>query len=169
MIIFALCLSIVALILQISLYPHLPIVPFTPFLAVLCLVAPLPRALLFATIAGLVIDLLSNDPFGVTAVSFTLTTLFCYRWRSLFSLDSPLAFALLTALVSFISTQLQLALFFLFDRRIGFLGSWWLTQWILLPLFDATFALIWFVGPLMLYKKLHRKWLVYWLRKRSQH
>jgi rod shape-determining protein MreD len=159
---FAFVLSLIAFLVQLRLYPHLPILPFMPFLTLLCLSLPLQRVLALSAATGFLLDLLSNDPFGVNALNYTLTVFLSYRFRSLFSSEVPLQFALFTAILSFLSTQLQLGLFFLFDRRIDFLGSWWLTQWGLLPAFDATFALIWFVGPLAMYRFLRKNWLTYW-------
>jgi rod shape-determining protein MreD len=168
MILFAFFLSLVALFLKLTIYPTLELAPFIPFLAVISLLRPFTTALPLAALAGLIIDLLSSDPLGIHALNYSLCLLICYRSRWLFSAESPLQLGLYTALYSFISTQLQIALLFLFDRRVEFLGKWWIVQWFSLPLIDAAYALIWFAGPLALTRALHRYWIVYWLKKKDQ-
>jgi rod shape-determining protein MreD len=168
MIPFAFLLSLIALFLKISVYPGLELAPFMPLLAVLSLLKPMAKAIPLATLAGFIIDLLSSDPLGIHALNYTLCVLIAYRCRSLFSAESPIQLGLYTALYSFVSTQLQIALLFLFDRRVEFLGKWWLVQWMSLPLIDAVYAMIWFAGPLSLFRFTHRTWTVYWLKKNDQ-
>jgi hypothetical protein len=71
-----------------------------------------------------------------------------------------------TALISWIATLLYIGVFFLFDRRIHFSGRWWLTEWLCLPLFDGIYALLWFTGPLALYRSGRKAWALHWLKKR---
>lgn len=168
MIILSFILSLTALFLKITIYPGLELAPFIPFLAILSLVKPFKKALPLATLAGFIIDLLSSDPLGIHALNYTLCILICFRCRSLFSTESPLQLGLYTALYSFVSTQLQIALLFLFDRRVEFLGKWWLVQWLSLPVIDAVYAMIWFAGPLALVRFLHKTWTIYWLKKNDQ-
>lgn len=168
MILFSFLLSMMALLLKITAYPNLPIIPCIPLLALLSLLRPFSKALVIAASTGFIVDLFSADPIGIHALNYTLCILICFRFRSLFSAESPLQLGLYTALYSFISTHLQIALLFLFDRRVEFLGKWWLVQWASLPLIDATYAFIWFAGPLALYHTIHRNWVIYWLRKNNQ-
>jgi cell shape-determining protein MreD len=146
-------------------FTKIPILAFAPFLALLGLVRPLSKTLHWSCFAGFLIDLLSYDPFGIHALNYTLTSLFCFRWRRRFSAELPLQFGLYTAFFSLISTLLQTAMLFLFDRRILFQGKWWLSDWPLLPVCDALYALLWFAGPLALYRMLRRTWGIYWLKK----
>ncbi len=167
MILFTFALGLIALFLKISTFPDLPILPFIPFLALLSLLRPFPKALLIATVSGFIVDLLSSDPLGIHALNYVLCILICYRFRTLFSSESPLQLGFYAALYSFVSTQLQIALLFLFDRRVEFLGKWWLVQWTSLPVIDAFYAFIWFAGPLALYRTIYRTWNVYWLKKNN--
>jgi cell shape-determining protein MreD len=143
----------------------IPLLPFAPFLALLGLVRPLSKTLYGSCFAGLLVDLLSYDPFGIHALNYTLSSLFCFRWRRRFSAEIPLQFGLYTAFFSSVSTILQTLLLFLFDRRILFQGKWWLIDWPLLSLCDALYALLWFAGPLTLYRIVCRMWGIYWLKK----
>jgi rod shape-determining protein MreD len=167
MIIFSFLLSIIALFLKITTFPDLPILPFIPFLALLSLLRPFSKVLLAATLSGFIVDLLSSDPLGIHALNYTLCILICFRFRSLFSSESPLQLVFYATLYSFVSTQLQIGLLFLFDRRVEFLGKWWLMQWMSLPVIDAIYAFVWFAGPLALYRTMYRTWTVYWLKKNN--
>jgi len=167
MILLSFCLSVAFLYLQATnpLCAHVPILAFAPFLALLGLTRPLSKTLRWSAFAGILIDLLSYDPFGIHALNYTLSSLFCFRWRRRFSADTPLQFGLFTALFSAASGLLQVTLLFLFDRRILFQGIWWMTDWPLLPVCDALYATLWFAGPLALYRILRRMWGIYWLKK----
>jgi rod shape-determining protein MreD len=154
MIVLGFCLSLAYLALQ-TISPFcakIPILAFVPFLALLNLLRPLSKALQWSCFAGFLIDILSYDPFGIHALNYTLSSLFCFRWRRRFSAEIPLQFGLYTAFFSSVSTVLQTLMLFLFDRRILFQGIWWITDWPLLPVCDALYALLWFTGPLALYR-----------------
>ena len=161
----AFILSVVVLYLQSTLYPELPVLAFAPFLALVCLQRPLATALLLCSLAGLVLDLVSQEPFGLHAVVYALTGFVCFRWRRLFSLETPMQFSMYTALISLVCTTTHVVLLFLFDRRIPFPGRWWMTEWLSLPLFDSAYALVWFTGPLALIRQVHRQWVIYWLKR----
>jgi len=167
MIILGFCLSILYLCLEIlhPFFAKIPVLPFAPFLALLGLSRPLSKTLHISCFSGLLIDLLSYDPFGIHALNYTLTSLFCYRWQKRFSAEIPLQFALFTAIFSTASTILQALLLFLFDRRILFQGIWWITDGPVLAICDALYALIWFAGPMAFYRIARRTWGIYWLKK----
>jgi hypothetical protein len=168
MIILSFFLSLIPFFLQILVYgPSLPILPFIPLIALSLLLQPLSKTLFISAFTGLLVDLLSADPFGIHALNHAATAALCFRGRSLFSVERPLQFSLYTAICSFVSTILQIALLFLFDRRVSFQGKWWLAEWTLLPLIDALYAFMWFAGPLALFRSVHRLWEVYWLKKKS--
>jgi len=167
MILFSFFLSLTALLFKITTFPDLPILPFIPLLAILSLLRPFPKTVLLATVSGFLVDLLSSDPLGIHALNYALCILICFRFRSLFSSESPLQLGLYTIIYSFVSTGLQIALLFLFDRRIEFLGKWWLVQLASLPVIDALYAFIWFAGPLALYRAINHTWTIYWLKKNN--
>jgi cell shape-determining protein MreD len=167
MIILGFLLSILFLCLQTvsPFFSSLPMLAFIPFLALVNLLHPLSKTLPWSCFVGILIDLLSYDPFGVHALNYTLSSLVCFRGKRYFYFDAPLQFGLYTAFFSFISTVLQVVLLFLFDRRILFQGRWWLIDGPLLPICDALYALLWFAGPLAIYRILRRLGGIYWLKK----
>jgi rod shape-determining protein MreD len=167
MLLFTYFLAALALWIQATLYPNLPILPFAPFLSLACLVRPLNKTLLSSFLAGLAVDLVSSDPFGLHALTYCLAAALSFRVRKLFSAEIPLQYALFTALVSLVATLFQIILLFLFDRRVPFCGIWWLTDWATLPILDALYTLVWFAAPLALYRTLHRRWVIYWLKKKN--
>jgi rod shape-determining protein MreD len=126
-----------------------------------------PKAVLLSCAAGLSLDLLSQEYLGLHAMTYSAAAALCFRWRRRFSIEIPTQFAFYTAIFSFSCTLLQIALLFLFDRRIPFPGRWWMSEWLCLPLFDGVYALLWFTGPLSLYREIRRRWVVYWLKKKS--
>ncbi|HEV7738276.1 MAG TPA: hypothetical protein VGO47_13005 [Chlamydiales bacterium] len=168
MIIFAFFWSVIPFFCQVfGFCPSLPILPFIPFVALSLLLRPLSKTLFFSAGSGLLIDLISADPFGIHALNHAVTAAFCFRARSFFSAESPLQLSLYTSICSLFSTTLQIALLFLFDRRVCFQGKWWLTEWTVLPLLDGLYAFLWFAGPLAVFRIIHRYWALYWLKKKK--
>ncbi len=167
MTLFAFLLSTIVFSLQSTLYPELPVLAFAPFLALVCLLRKFSHAVLFSTIAGLLLDLFSQEKFGFHALVYASVSALCFRWKKRFSVETPMQFSMYTALVSLVCTTLHITLLFLFDRRIPFPGRWWMTEWLCLPLFDGAYALLWFTGPLALYRELRRQWAIYWLKKQE--
>lgn len=167
MLIFAFILATSSLLLQ-SLFPPLsPLLAYSPFIALAILRAPIHRALWAAAAAGALIDLLSDDPMGLHALNYAATALFLYRYRSHFLYDQPFHFSLVTALVSALSTTIQLGLLFLFDRRVPFDGKWILADILAMPVVDALYAFVWFSAPLALFERTRRTWMVFWLKKKN--
>ncbi len=168
MIPFCFCVNALVLWLQATLYPELPILAAAPLLALVCLDIPqLTRALLWSASAGFMLDLFSSDPLGLHALTYALAAFACIQLRRPFSSEAPIQFALYTALMSAVVSSIQLILLFLFDRRGSFPGRWWLTEGLCLPLFDGVYALLWFAGPLALYRTLHKLWTLHWLKKKN--
>jgi cell shape-determining protein MreD len=168
MIVFAFLLSLLPFALQIFIYgPSLPILPFIPFIAFSLLLQSLPKTLFLSALCGLLVDFISADPFGIHTLNHAATSAFCFRGKSFFSAESPLQYSLYTAICSFVSTNFQIALLFLFDRRVSFQGTWWLTEWTMLPVFDALYAFIWFAGPIAAFRMIQRFGAIYWLKRKK--
>jgi len=165
---FAFLLSLVPFALQIFFYgPALPILPFLPPIVLSLLLRSLSKTLFLSAACGFLIDLISADPFGIHALGYALTAALAARGRPLFSAESPVQLSLYTAICSFIYTPLHIALLFLFDRRVFFHGKWWLAEWTLLPALDALYALVWFAGPIALFRIVHRLWTHYWTKRKN--
>ncbi len=161
MLIFAFGLATIALILQCVLSPPFTLLPFAPWIALVSLSRPLPKTLWLSFVAGVMIDLISDDPIGVHALNYCITAAIVFRFHKHFLYDDPLHLSLFTALISLISTSVQMSLLFLFDRRIPFAGKWILADLFGMSLADGIYALIWFALPLILFRKLRRHGNVY--------
>jgi rod shape-determining protein MreD len=167
MIFFSFLLSLLAWILQGTLLPRIPLFAFAPFLALGMIRRPFPKALGLSLLAGCFVDLLSDDPMGLHALNYVLTTALLYRFRNNFSYDEPLHLSLYTTLLSALSTGLQLLLLFLFDRKVPIAGKWFLFDLIGMPLADGLYAFIWFCGPLALFEKVKRGWILFLLERKQ--
>jgi rod shape-determining protein MreD len=161
MLVLAFFLSLLAWILQGVLIPKLSLLAFSPFLAYAILLKRFHKALLWATAAGCLVDLTSQDPMGLHALNYVLTTALLHKIKSPFSAEQTLHVSCLTGLVSFLSTVLQLVLLFLFEQRIPF--DFWGTTLDLfaMPFLDAFYGFVWLVAPLTLFRFLQKKWKFY--------
>lgn len=167
MLILAFLLALTALILQGLLIPHIALLAFAPLIALVTLRSPLPRALWLSALAGVLMDLLSDDPMGLHALNYVCISALLFRVRQHFSHDQPFHLSLFSGLVSLLSTSLQLILLFLFDKKIPFGGRWIFADLIGMPAIDALYAFVWFAAPLALAEKLHRMWILFWLKKKE--
>lgn len=165
MLIFAFLLGAAALLLQGLLVPRLALLAFAPYLALVILRTKLPKALWLSAAAGILLDLLSDDPMGVNALNYVITSALLYRFRMHFLFDQPLHLSLFSALVSSLSTALQLIILFLFDRKVPFGGKWILGDLLAMPVIDALYSFVWFTAPLVLFEKARRMWLIFWLKR----
>jgi cell shape-determining protein MreD len=169
MLIFAFFLSALALFLQAVIVPGISFLPFSCWLSLIILKSKkstdLWKILWLASLAGLFTDLFSDHPFALHAITYCLASLFLYRFKNHFLYEKPFHLSLFTTLISFVCTHLQLFFLFLFDRRVPFAGKWMISDWIGMPIADGLFALVWFVGPLFLFSKTHRLWVLFWAKK----
>lgn len=159
-------LGFFTLLFQCSFPLNLPISAFTPFLALAICNNPFERALLWALLAGMCMDLFSDQIFGIYAISTTLITLLLYRLKRLFLSEKPLHLPLFSAIVSLHLTLIQFPILFLFDRRVPLSGKWIVVDLVALSLIDALYAFVWFVGPLTLFTLCKRIWKRFWLRRK---
>jgi len=156
-----------ALILQGIILPRIAILAFSPFLALVMMRCELGRALWLSALAGALVDLLSDDPIGLHAVNYALVTFILFRVKKHFSYDQPFHLSLYTAFASSLSTGLQLMLLFLFDRRVPFDGRWFFADLVGMPVIDALYAFVWFAAPLVLFDKMKRMWVLFWLKRKN--
>lgn len=166
MLICAFLLSSVALILQAILFPHISILAFSPFLALVILRQKLNQALTLSLLAGMIMDLISNDPMGVHALNYVIVTALLFKVRKHFLHDEPFHLSVFTAIVSSVSTVLALVLLFLFDRRVPIEGKWFLEGFVGMPVIDGLYAFVWFAAPLSLFSKITKMWALFWLKQK---
>ncbi len=167
MLIIAFLMASAALFLQGIILPRITILAFAPIIALAMMRCEMSRALWISTLAGCLVDLLSDDPIGLHALNYAMVTAILYRVKNHFSYDQPFHLSLYTGFVSSLSTALQLILLFLFDRRVPFDGIWFFADLIGMPVIDALYAFVWFAAPLVLFDKLKRIWVLFWLKRKT--
>jgi rod shape-determining protein MreD len=167
MLLLAFFLATLALLLQMVVLPQISILSYAPFLALSMMRCELKKALWLSALAGMVVDLFSDDPIGLHALNYTLVTGLLFKIKNHFMDDQPLHLSLYTMLISSLSTLLQILLLFLFDRRIPFDRLWILTDLIGMPVADGFYAFIWFATPLFLFDKMKKVWMLFWLKKKK--
>lgn len=167
MVIIAFILATIALILQGLLLPRIAILAFAPFLALAMMRCKMKRTLWLSALAGIIGDLLSDDPMGLHALNYVIVTGLLFRVRKHFLYDQPFHLSLYTAFISSLSSALQIVLLFLFDRRVPFDGRWIFADLIGMPVIDALYAFVWFAAPLSLFDKMKRMWVLFWLKRKN--
>lgn len=166
--IFSFILAFLVLLFQGIGIPKLTLLAFAPFLAVAILHSERFPPLGWSLLAGVCVDLLSEDPIGLHALNYTLITWILFRIKKHFSHDQPLHLSLFTGLISSLSTGLQWILLFLFDRRVPFDGRWIFADLFGMPVIDALYAFVWFAAPLALFEKIRRMWVLFWLKRKNR-
>ena len=137
--------------------PHIRLLAFAPFLALLYNRCSLHRSLWIASLCGFSIDLLSSEfRLGVHALNYCLTTLLLYQQKRHFFEDKPIALSLFTILISVTSTTLQLLLISIFDRALPLSLKLFYSDFIIMPIADGLYAFLWLSCPMMLYTHLKK-------------
>jgi rod shape-determining protein MreD len=167
MLILCFVLATLALILQGTAIPQMAILAYAPFVAYATLRSELMRALFLSALAGAIMDTVSEDPMGVHALNYVVTTALLFKVKKHFSHDEPLHLSLFSGLFSSLSTSIQLFLLFLFDRRVPFGGRWILGELIAMPVVDALYAFVWFAAIIALGEKMRRMWNLFWLKRKN--
>jgi len=144
-------LAFILSILQTSFFPQMHFLAFAPFLVIVILNFRLLPSLWIAACTGFLLDLFSDQFFGLFGLSFVVSTLSVFRIKRLCNYEKPLSVALFTSLISCIYSLLQPVLLFLFDKGLSISLHWAFTDLIIMPLLDGIFALIVFILPLKLY------------------
>jgi cell shape-determining protein MreD len=135
-----------------ALLPHVRLLAFSPFLALLYNKASFVKALWIASLCGLIVDLLCSEMrLGVYALNYCGTTLLLYKQKRHFYEDKPVALSLFTALISIVSTLLQFFLISIFGQGFTLSAKLLLTDLAIMPLADAAYAYLWFTCPMLLY------------------
>ncbi len=170
MLIFSFALSTAVLFLQGVDVPGVPLNAFVPWIALAVLLSPsqkdLFKPLLGAAAAGVLVDLLSDFPFGLYPISYTLAAAVLFRFRNRFLYDRPLHLTVFASFASLLVSILQIFFLFLFDRRVSISGQWVVIDWLATSLIDAIYAWICFSGFLYLWGKARRYWVLFWLKKK---
>lgn len=139
---------------------------FIPFLAVILIRKSETFSLFSALGIGLYLDFLSFDvPFGFVCFTYFFAALFLLPLRRLFLEEGSFSLAAISYLLSFFIKVLSVFLLKIMKPVTLFSFSSLAKELLLIPLFDALYALIWFTTPLAIYYILKRKarhLLIYW-------
>lgn len=165
---FVFLLSTIALILQCILFPQLTILAYSPFLAFTILRSTFNLTLFLSLIAGVIMDLISNDPMGVHAINYVLTSALLFKIKKHFLFDEPFHISCFTAIISMALTFFGLFWLFLFDRRVPIGGTWIWIDMIGMPIIDGFYAFVWFAAPLTLFSKCKKLWVLFWLNQKRR-
>ena len=173
MLIFTFALATAVLFLQGVDLPGVPLNAYIPWIALAALRHPSQKdffkLLAKAAGAGILVDLLSDFPFGLYPISYALTAAILFRFRNRFLYDRPLHLAVFASSASSIAFLIQIFFLFLFDRRVPLSGQWLVIDIFVTSLIDGVYAFIWFSGPIYLWIKARRYWVLFWLRKKRSH
>ncbi len=149
--------------------PHIKLLPFAPFLAILYNRKSFQSSLWLASLCGLILDLLSSEfRLGIHALNFGLTSFFLYHQKRHFFEDKPLALSLFTLLISVVTTVAQLLLISIFDRPLPLSFRLLATDLMLMPVADAIYAFLWFSCPMLLYAHIQKiGWRAFYAKVRK--
>lgn len=160
-----------------ALLPHLRLLAFAPFLALLYNKRSFVKSLWIASLCGLIIDLLCSElRLGVHALNYCGTTLLLYKQKRHFFEDKALALSLFTLLISIVSTILQFFLISIFGQGLPLSAKLILADLLVMPVADAVYAYLWFTCPMLLYayikkvswRTLYSKILFFFSKKENQ-
>ncbi len=150
-------------------FPQFRLIAFAPFLAILYSRTSFLSSLWLAALSGLCIDLFcSQSRFGLYALNYTMTTFILYKHKRHFFEDKPIALSCFTALISCLSTLVQLCLSSVFDQEIPFTWKLAASDLLVMPCIDALFAYVCFFSSMKLYikfKRINFRQLIQRLRK----
>lgn len=147
------CIALFFACLGTACSPALHLAPFAPFFALLCNKKSRFNCLWIAFGCGLIMDLLCSETrFGFYAFNYSLTLLLIYPQRHHFFEDKPLSLALLTLLISSLSTFTEQLFLRLFSSDFPLFGKQLLTDCLILPFLDALYAYTCFYLPLRYFR-----------------
>ena len=159
MLIFFFIFALFVLILQGGGVFFVPFHAFLPWVC-LCILKKPGQGLFMAALAGAMIDLLSDCPFGVYPISYTLTAAILLRFRLRFLYTNPLHFTVFNVFGSLVASVLELFFLFLFDRRVPISGQWILCG---VGIMDGLYAFV-ISGLIYLWIRGFKIWQI-WIKK----
>ena len=119
---------------------------YAPFLAISFLSTTFISCLWLSCFGGFIIDILSSTHMGLNCLVYTLLTVIFYKQRRYF-IDSPANIALFTILISFFYMLLTFILLYVLDKGVRISSISFLTDFVVLPLLDGIYAVVFFVLP----------------------
>lgn len=159
------CIASGAAIFQSAFFPRIGLLAYAPFLAIACMRTSLTQTLWLALFSGLFLDLLTSTPFGLYAANFFSCTLLAQYFKKHFFREEFTQICFLSALISFFFTPLYLLFFFLLDQKMPFDWQELLFDLLAMPLCDALYAFLFFIGPLFIYDNITKQWKLWRLQR----
>lgn len=147
-----------------------PTLPFSPYLAILYRRSSFIKSLWVAALCGVLMDLLTDRPFGLYALNLTVVTFLFYRLRIYF-IDKPIGLASYTAILSLSTTLFSRILFFLYGQSLPLTFKGIATDFLLMPFADSLYGVLCFSLPLSLYrlgKRLYFHYLTFREKQRAE-
>lgn len=134
--------------------PSFRLIFFAPFLIITYYQRSYLSALNYSLICGLIVDLFTSPVrFGLTALNYTLTTAFIYRQRKNLFADSLMTLPLMTYFFAVISSIIQVILLSIFSKPLSLSFSFFFSEFLIMPAFDALFSFCWFIFPHLFIRK----------------
>ncbi|MES2344722.1 MAG: hypothetical protein V4494_02130 [Chlamydiota bacterium] len=128
-------------------FPNFHVLPFAPFLAIVCMRKSFLAALWLSMLSGFIMDLITSSVgFGLNALTFVISTSVMYQQKRHFFVDSPLALSIYTTLIASL-----VSLLLLFIQGIRFSLPLLFSELVFMPILDGVYAFLWFTCPLKLY------------------
>lgn len=135
----------------------IPIVTFAPFLIITYSRYSFLGCLWTAGGCGFIIDLLSALPFGMHTFSYIVVTILLRRY-SIYFVDGPLGLAALSFLFSICLSVVMKIIFSISGIPLTFNLQGLTTDFLLMPILDGIYALLFFSLPLIFYRFILRQW-----------
>ena len=147
-----------------ALFPSIQIQFFAAFLIILTYQKNYISTLWGAFFCGVILDLFSSQSrFGLYPLNFCLTIALLFPQRKNFFADSLSTLPMMTFFFSIISTFFHLILLSIFEKSIPWNLGWIFSDFMVMPIADATFAFVWFVLPYLFFGKPVRRGKEYFI------
>jgi cell shape-determining protein MreD len=135
-----------------------PLTAYAPYLMYVLMNRSIKETLWHTLLCGLIMDLLqSTFPFGYCALCYTLIALILYRQKWWFFNDKIGSLALFVSIFSFLLSVLQLISLNFEAHTLSLCWSIFLSDFVLMPLYDGLYALICFTVPTLLYHEIKKR------------
>lgn len=143
------------------------ILPFSPYLAILYRRSSFIKSLWIAALCGMLMDLLTDRPFGLYALNLTVVTFLFYRLRIYF-VDKSIGLASYTAILSLSATLFSRILFSLYGQTLPLTFKGIATDFLVMPLADSLYGVLCFSLPLSVYRLGKRLYFRYLTMREDQ-
>lgn len=118
---------------------------------------------------GAFLDLLSTSSIpGLFVTSYCAAAALLYHQKRHFFADNLSTLPLLTILMSITTTIFQALLAYTFHKNTSLNAGWYITNIMILPLFDGAYAFLFFIAPGLVFGKPRRRGSDFFLRSSTQ-